>query len=62
VHASGTVARAFELARGGTCQNVDDVRRLLAREGHSAIHAHLSGARLKKQLAVLIKASRSELA
>ncbi len=55
---SGTIERAFELARSGTCRSLEDVRRKLKAEGYLAIPEHLGGSAIKKQLAALIKAAR----
>jgi hypothetical protein len=52
----GTVARAFELARAGTCRSVEDIKRQLRTEGYSSIPEHLSGPAIKKQLSSLLKA------
>ena len=52
---SGAVVRAFELARGGACHSVDDIRRRLKLEGYSSYQEHLSGALIKKQLIALMK-------
>jgi hypothetical protein len=52
------IARAFELARSGTCRNVDDIRRKLEREGYIHVDAHFSSGSLKKQLVALIEASK----
>ena len=51
---NGTVARAFELARTGTCRNVGDIRAQLKKEGYSQIDDHLAGSSLKKQLTAAI--------
>ncbi len=50
-----TVARAFELARGGACRNVDDIRRQLKHEGYVNYEAHLSGLSIRKQLVALMR-------
>ena len=52
----GTIARAFQLAREGKCQSVEDIRRQLRRERYQSIESHLSGALIKKQLADILKA------
>lgn len=52
----GTVARAFDLARGGQCKSIDDIRRKLKSEGFSSVEGHLGGSTIKKQLGALIKA------
>lgn len=50
-----TVARAFELARGGTCRSIDQIRSQLKKEGYSNIPEHLNGPLIKKQLGAEIK-------
>jgi hypothetical protein len=52
----GTVERAFELARGGECHNVGDIRHKLKLEGYSSYEEHLAGTSIKKQLLALMKA------
>jgi hypothetical protein len=56
--AEGTVERAFELARSGTCRTVDDIRAKLKAEGHSNIMAHFEGGSFKKQLKAIMAAGR----
>jgi hypothetical protein len=46
----GTVERAFQLARSGECQTIDDIRRQLAREQCSNVDAHLAGSSIRRQL------------
>lgn len=58
----GTVARAFELARAGSCRNLDHIRRQLKSEGYASISEHLDGPSIKKQLAALIKTSTGNTA
>ncbi|MBB4857208.1 hypothetical protein HNO88_000515 [Novosphingobium chloroacetimidivorans] len=54
---TGTVTRAFEIARAGTCKNVEDIKRQLKREGYSSVDEHLNGPTIKKQLAAAILAA-----
>jgi len=51
----GTVARAFELARAGTCRSINDIRRTLRVEGFNLVEQHLAGASIKKQLVALMR-------
>lgn len=51
----GTISRAFELARGGQCRTIEDIRQQLKREGYSGYNEHLSGLSIKKQLSGLMK-------
>lgn len=51
----GTVERAFELARSGTCASLSDIRTRLSQEGHEAVQQHLSGPSLRRDLARLCK-------
>ena len=53
----GTIERAFELARSGSCHSTDDIRRVLTREGHEGVASHLSGRTVVKQLRALISAA-----
>jgi hypothetical protein len=55
----GTIERAFELAKNGTCADFGDIRRRLMREGFDDVHEHLSGAEIKRQLITTIKAASS---
>ena len=50
----GTVERAFELAKSGTCHDIADIRRQLEKEGYSGVPQHLSGLLIRKQLATLL--------
>lgn len=59
---TGTVARAFDLAKGGTCRNITDIRTRLVKEGYGNIQAHLDGRAIKRQLTTLIKAGLTEAA
>lgn len=45
-----TVQSAFELARSGDCSGVEDIRRLLKRDRHDQVDAHLSSPSLNRQL------------
>ncbi len=53
-----TVERAFELARSGACASVNDLRQRLRREGYDAVHLHLHGASINRQLVELIHAAK----
>ncbi|MES3151477.1 hypothetical protein [Sphingomonas faeni] len=53
-----TVERAFELARSGSCNSVNDLRQRLRREGYDAVHIHLHGASINKQLVDLMHAAK----
>jgi hypothetical protein len=53
-----TLKRAFELADGGRCTNITDIRKQLCRERCDAVDAHLSGTGLKKQLLERIDKAR----
>ena len=50
-----TIVRAFALARGGSCRNMNDIRRELKIEGCGNVDAHLTGLGIKKQLMALMK-------
>jgi hypothetical protein len=58
-HRPGTVERAYELARSGSCTGVGDIRQHLAQEGHDSVQQHLSGPSLRRELARLCKAARA---
>lgn len=53
-----TVARAFQIARSGTCRTVDELRKTLKAEKRDAVDEHLSSGTLIKQLRVLLRASQ----
>lgn len=55
----GTIQRAFELARGGTCSSVEEIRARLKSEGHYSIVEHLSGPTIQRQLRTLIASARA---
>jgi hypothetical protein len=42
------IERAFQLARESS--DIDDIRKVLRREGYSNVDAHLAGASIKAQL------------
>ena len=49
--------RAFELARDGHHQSMDDIRRKLKAEKFDAVDGHMAGPTIAKQLKAAIKAS-----
>ena len=58
-NAIGTVERAFQLARSGTCNTIDDIRRQLAREQCTNVEAHLAGSSIRRQLVQEIAIKRN---
>jgi tRNA G26 N,N-dimethylase Trm1 len=48
MHTPNIIERAFELARSST--NIDEIRKVLRREGYSNVDAHLGGAAIKADL------------
>ena len=48
------IARAYQLARSGSLQSVEDIRRKLRSEGYDGINAHLAGRLIQRQLRALI--------
>ena len=48
MHTHNIIERAFQLARG--CDNLDNIRKVLRREGYSNVDAHLGGAGIKADL------------
>ena len=59
MHRPTTIERAYELARSGTCESVNDIRAQLKREGHDAVEGHLSGPTIGRQLRTLCRESRA---
>lgn len=55
---SNSMERAFEMARSGSCGNVQEIRDRLRKEGFSGVESHLSGIGFRRQLRASIKASR----
>jgi hypothetical protein len=49
------IARAFELARGGTCRNSTDIRSMLVKEGYDHVHQHMMSPSVVRQIKQLIK-------
>lgn len=49
------IARAFELARAGTCRTATDIRSVLVREGYDHVHQHLMAPSVVRQIKKLIK-------
>ena len=56
------VKRAFDIAQGGGCKNIEELTRRLKAEGYASTAAHLSSPYLRKQLATLLKQSRTSTA
>jgi hypothetical protein len=50
MHRPTTIERAFELARSGPCESLEEVRTQLKRERHEAVDSHLSGPSIGRQL------------
>jgi hypothetical protein len=48
MHTQNIIERAFELARGSA--SIDEIRKVLRREGYSNVDAHLGGASIKADL------------
>ena len=48
MHTPNIIERAFQLAR--EAHNLDEIRRILRREGYSNVDAHLGGASIKADL------------
>lgn len=55
---AGTIERAYQLAKTGPCNTVEEIRKQLRREQYSSIDAHLSG---KATTAHLIQLCRQRL-
>jgi hypothetical protein len=49
-HRLTTLERAYELARGGTCRNVSDIKTALSTEGYDRINDSLYGPTLTAAL------------
>lgn len=49
-----TVERAFELARTGGRQTVEDVRRAFKLEDYEAVEAHLAGMAIRQPLSAVL--------
>jgi len=50
-----TIERAYELARSGPCLNLPEIRKQLKREKFEAVHEHLSGHGLCRELSALCR-------
>ncbi len=55
-----TLERALQLASGGQCKSVNDVRQTLRREGYDAVHQHLHGAAINRQIIDLLTEARAD--
>lgn len=53
--AQSTVERAYQLARHGPCQSLDEIRRQLEQERYASVNAHLSGPTIRRQLRQLCR-------
>ena len=49
-----TIERAIELARCGTCANIEEIRLNLSHEGYESVNPTLAGLAVKKQLRAMI--------
>lgn len=47
---TGTVERAYQLARSGMCRTISHIEMQLVREHHSNVSAHLAGGTVRKAL------------
>jgi len=54
-HRPSTIERAYQLARGGECRNVEDIRRTLMAEGFEGVAAHLTGPTIRRALVALCR-------
>jgi hypothetical protein len=52
------IERAFELAKSGTCQDTDEIKRHLATEGH--LLSQITGGVLMRQLREAIRATSGD--
>jgi hypothetical protein len=48
MHTQNIIERAFQLARGSN--DIDEIRKLLRKEGYSNVDAHLGGASIRAEL------------
>ena len=56
------IPRAYQLARSGTCKDVEAIIKQLTREGHTQVKRHLaSGSSLRQDLRILIRVTRAKL-
>jgi hypothetical protein len=51
-----TIARALELARTGSVRTINEIRTALIKEKCDAVHDHLAGGAIQKQLRAAIDA------
>jgi hypothetical protein len=51
---AGIIERAFELARSGEFQTLEEVKRRLGREGYASVSSHLGGKQTRSQLSNMI--------
>ncbi|MFS0735721.1 hypothetical protein ABC347_01610 [Sphingomonas sp. 1P06PA] len=54
------IERAFELAREGQLKDASAIAKVLSREGHQGAEQHLNGGAIRKQLAAILRASRTD--
>jgi hypothetical protein len=48
MHTQNIIERAFQLARGSN--DIDEIRKLLRKEGYANVDAHLGGASIRAEL------------
>jgi hypothetical protein len=57
---SNPIERAFELARGGRCRNMQDLIRVLTAEGFEMVDAHVRGLGTRKELIKHVQSPQAE--
>lgn len=55
-----TIERAFELARSGSVRDVEELIRIVTKEGYEGVPSHLAGREIRRQLRALIQARTPE--
>jgi hypothetical protein len=57
VQLKNIIIRAFELAKGGTCETIEDIRVALKREGYLSVDDHFDGRLIQRQLRALMNST-----
>jgi len=56
------IERAYQIARSGTCKDVEALIRQLSREGYEAAYRHIAGgSSLRQELRILVRVARARV-
>jgi hypothetical protein len=59
-HRPEVIERAYQLAKSGGCESLDEIKARLQKEGYSSVEQHLSAPVLSRTLRAMCAAARSD--